>query len=480
MRLREVAKVPISTDAYSLYVREGSQASAQVFALDYGDKLRVYDVSGSLKSSRNWSSKVRCIAAADIDGEGKDALVGGVGKRVLVVDHKGRPMWKIELESAVLACDARDVDGDDAAEVVVALQNKRVILWNDDKVALFSRRMDNTIADVWLEDITNDNEMEIVVADRTGTLTILSSAGYELKRLELGSALTVFGVLSFGKRKMFVTGDRSKQLSIWDIKGKKITSIDLTGRPKALATGMADDVSDTAYLVVSTDDRRLSFWEVIETTRETRSERITLQQMESTKMTLYRRAIKCGNCGAPALPETKKCSSCGAILAQLDEYKTKEFIKESIESITTKHSRIKLKDLDRILRRTLPRPATYNLRRALQAMIESKDIVGHIDGNTFVRTVKRKRVKDMMPSKQKLAEVPDALKALLRKEKHLDIDAMVKETEIPREILRQTLLILLADGVIEGNLTDEHFILAKSQDKNQFVKKLHTELMDLS
>ncbi|MHA2424739.1 MAG: hypothetical protein ACXAEF_08115, partial [Candidatus Thorarchaeota archaeon] len=466
--------------AYSLYVREGSHASAQVFALDYGDKMRIYDVSGSLKSSRNWSSKVRCIAVGDIDGEGKDALIGGVGKRVLVVDHKGRPMWKIELESTVLACDARDVDGDDAAEVVVALQNKRVILWNDDKIALFSRRMDKTISDVWLEDITNDNEMEIVVAQRTGTLVILSSAGYELKRLELGGTITVFGVLSFGKRKMFVTGDRSKQLTIWDIKGKKISSIDLTGRPKALATGKADDVSDTAYLVVSTDDRRLSFWEVIETTRETRSERITLQQMESTKMTLYRRAIKCGNCGAPALPEAKKCESCGAVLEEMDEYKTEEFIKESIDSITTKHSKIKLKDLDRILRRTLPRPATYNLRRAIQAMIEGKEIEGHIDGNTFVRTVKRRKVKDVMPSKQKLAEVPDALKALLGREKHLEIDAMVKETGIPRDILRHTLLILLADGVIEGNLTGDHFVLAKKQDTNQFVKKFHRELTELS
>ena len=479
MRLREVAKVPIAADAYSLYIRQGSQASAQVYALDYGDKLRVYDVSGSLKSSRNWSSKVRCIAVGDIDGEGKDALVGGIGKRVLVVDHKGRPMWKIELESTVLACDARDVDGDDAAEVVVALQNKRVILWNDDKVALFSRRIDKTIADVWLEDITNDNEMEVVVADRTGNLIVLSSAGYELKRLELGKSLTVFGVLSFGKRKMFVTGDRSKTLTIWDIKGKQISTIELTGRPKALATGMADDVSDTAYLVVSTDDRRLSFWEVIETARETRSERITLQQMESTKRTLYRRAIKCGNCGAPALPEAKKCDSCGAVLEKLDEYKTKEFIKESIDSITTKHSRIKLKDLDRILRRTLPRPATYNLRRAIQAMIEAKEIEGHLDDNTFVRTVKRKRVRDVMPSKEKIAEVPDVLKALLRREKHLEIDAMVRKTDIPREILRQTLLILLADGVIEGNLTGDHFVLAKNQDTNQFVKKFHSEIRDL-
>ncbi|MDF1538110.1 MAG: hypothetical protein P1Q69_04325 [Candidatus Thorarchaeota archaeon] len=480
LRLREVAKVPVAADAYSLYVRQGSAANAQVFALDYGDKLRVYDVAGSLKSSRNWSSKVRCIAVGDIDGDGKDALVGGVGKRVLVVDHKGRPMWKIELESTVLACDARDVDGDDAAEVVVALQNQRVILWNDDKVALFSIKVDNKIADVWLEDITNDNEMEVVVADRLGNLTILSTAGYELMRLKLGKSLTVFGVLSFGKRKMFVTGERSKRLDIWDIDGNKLTSIDLTGNPKALATRMADDVTDTAYLVVSTDDRRLSFWEIVESSKETQSEKRIMQEMGSTKLTLYRRAIKCGNCGAPALPESRKCDACGAVLERLEGYKTKEFIKESIDSITTKHEKIKLKDLDRILRRTLPRPATYNLRRSLQSMIEAKEIEGHLDDDTFVRTVKRKRVQDVMPPKEKIAEIPEVLLALLRGDNHLEIDTMVRRTGVPRNILRHTLLILLAEGIIEGNLSEDHFVLAKNQDTKQFIKKLHSELVELS
>ncbi|MFW9907199.1 MAG: hypothetical protein ACFFEF_01380 [Candidatus Thorarchaeota archaeon] len=480
MKLREVAKVPVSADAYSLYIRQGSQASSQVFTLDYGDKLRVYDVSGSLKSSRNWSSKVRCIAVGDIDGNGKDALVGGVGKRVLVVDHNGRPMWKIELESTVLACDARDVDGDDSAEVVVALQNQRVILWNDDKVALFSRRMDKTITDVWLEDITNDSEMEVVVADRSGNLIIMSSAGYELKRLKLGDSLTALGVLSFGKRKMFVTGDKTRILTIWDIDGNAISQIELTGKPKALATGMADDIADTAYLVVSTDDHRISFWEIIESTRETKSERITLQEMESTKKTLYRRAIKCGNCGAPALPETKRCDACGSVLEILEEYKTQEFVKESIDSITTKHDRIALKELDRILRRTLPRPATYNLRRSIQSMIEANEIEGHLDGNTFVRTVKRKRIEDDMPPKEKIDEIPQILTALLKGEKHIEIDAMVKRTGVPRTILRQTLLLLLADGSIEGSLSRDYFVLGKYQDGDQFIRKLHSELMELS
>ena len=110
MKIRAVASVPTTANVYSVYVRQKRDASAQVFSLDYGDRMRVFDAKGTLRSTRKWSSKVRCIAVADVIGDGKDALVGGVGKKVLVVDHRGSTVWNIRLESDVIACDARDVD----------------------------------------------------------------------------------------------------------------------------------------------------------------------------------------------------------------------------------------------------------------------------------------------------------------------------------------------------------------------------------
>ncbi|MHA2072059.1 MAG: hypothetical protein ACW985_09775 [Candidatus Thorarchaeota archaeon] len=476
MRLREVARVPVSANAYSLYVRQQKDARAQVFSLDYGERLRIYDTTGSLKTSRGYSSKVRCIAVADVESSGEDALIGGAGKRVLVVDQKGRVLWKNDLESSVIACDARDVDGDDAAEVVAALQNKRVILWNHEQTALFSRTVDQAISDVWLEDITNDSELEVVIAQRKGTVLILSAAGYELKRLELGNTITVFGVLAFGKRRLFVTGNHSPQLQIWDIDGNAVSSIMLPAPPKALATGIPDDVSDIAYLVVSTRDRKLIFWEAQDTVKVKRSEKATLQEIESTKMTLYRRSIKCGNCGAPTSPEAMECTSCGAKLEMLDEYAIEEYMQDSIESITSKHSRIQLKELDRILRKTLPRPAAYNLRRSIQTMIKKGLIDGHFDGDVFVRTVEKKPKRKVAPSKAATNAAVKLAKNLLDKQDSFDIELVEKETGVPRQILRRTLIILLGEGLIEGILMGNVFSLAKEQSIGKFLNIFQKEL----
>ena len=474
MKIRAVASVPTTANVYSVYVRQKQDASAQVFSLDYGDRMRIFDAKGMLRSTRKWSSKVRCIAVADIEGEGKDALVGGVGKKVLVVDHRGSTVWNIRLESDVIACDARDVDGDDAAEVVVALENKRIILYNNDKDAIFTRNVDSPIADVWLEDITKDTELEVVIADKNGKITILTAAGYHLKELQLGNRITVFAVLSFDERILFVTGDLSSTLRIWDIDGNEIQRLDVGNVPRSMATGEPDDISDISYLVVSTKDRKLSFWEVEESGKASRSEKVILQQIGSTKDILYRRAIKCGNCGAPTSPEVAKCESCGATLQVIEEYVIEEYIQESIESITGKHTQIKLKELDRILRKTLPRPAAYNLRRSLQAMIQSGDIEGHIDGSTFVRTKKKPKYKKI--DEKEARNVHSILVNLLRGTETVDVIKMEKETGIDRTLLRRTLIILLGEGTIQGTLDGNLFALDERMSSRDFVEKLIEEL----
>lgn len=479
MKIRSVAEVPTSANVYSVYVRQKQDASTQIFSLDYGDRLRIFDAMGILRSTRKWSSKVRCIAVADIEGEGKDALVGGVGKKVLVVDHRGSPVWNIRLESDVVACDARDVDGDDAAEVVVALQNQRVILYNDDRDAIFTKTMRNPIADVWLEDITKDSELEVVVADKMGLITVLTAAGYQLKELQLGSHLSVFAVLSFGERTLFITGDQSPTLRLWDIDGNEVARLDVGDNPRAMATGIPDDISDVAFLVVSTTDRKLHFWEVLQSGTASRTEKVILQQIGSTKTVLYRRAIKCGNCGAPTSPEVSTCSSCGATLEMIEEYAVEEYIQESIDSITSKHNKIKLRELDRILRRTLPRPAAYNLRRSLQAMIQSNEIEGHIDGNMFVRTESKKK-KIPVPSRKDVEKVKGTLRDLLHGTDTLDISRLEKETGVDRRILRRTLIILLGEGTIRGSLSGDEFILEEKQNINDFERKLVDELASWS
>jgi hypothetical protein len=254
-----------------------------------------------------------------------------------------------------------------------------------------------------------------------------------------------------------------------------VGKIAISASPMAMASGTPDEVSDEAYLVIGTRDRKISFWQIRESARVTRTEKRVLKEIESTKQTVYRRAIKCGNCGAPVSPESSRCPSCGAALEMLDEYAIEEFIQESIDSITLKHNRIKLKELDRILRRTLPRPAAYNLRRALQTMIQNEIIDGHIDGNTFVRT-EDKRKKRVKVSETSIDKAQRILIELLRDQRTIDIQQMEKESGVDRRILRRTLLILLGEEKAKGALSGDEFALDKKENIERFVRNLIDEL----
>ncbi|NHJ14558.1 MAG: zinc ribbon domain-containing protein, partial [Candidatus Thorarchaeota archaeon] len=321
-----------------------------------------------------------------------------------------------------------------------------------------------------------DSELEVVIAEQTGVVTILTAAGYELKRLELGNVITVFAVLTYGKRKLFVTGDHSPTLKIWDIDGNVLEQITVPAAPKAIASGTPDDVSDLAYLVIASRDRKLSFWEIRGPVKVTSEEKITLQAIESTKTTLYRRAIKCGNCGAPTSPEAPECSACGAKLQVLGEYVIEQYIQDSIDSITSRHTKMKLKDLDTILRKTLPQPAAYNLRRSIQAMLKKGKIEGHFDENAFVRTVKAEPKKLEKPSAEQVERAEEILVDLLRGKDTLDIKLLERKTGIDRRILRHTLLILLGEGAIQGTFYGDEFTLDRNERPEEFVRKMAKEL----
>ena len=157
-----------------------------------------------------------------------------------------------------------------------------------------------------------------------------------------------------------------------------------------------------------------------------------------------------------------------------------EYIQESIDSITSKHERIQLHELDRILRRTLPRPAAYNLRRSLQAMIQSRAIEGYIQENMFVRTQAGARKILKKPDQKAIQRVPSAILDLLKGQGSFEVAKLERETEVDRDVLRRTLIILLGEGEVKGTLDGNEFRLSEGQDPRELARLMTEELRSWS
>lgn len=109
-------------------------------------------------------------------------------------------------------------------------------------------------------------------------------------------------------------------------------------------------------------------------------------------------------------------------------------------------------------------------------MIQSESIDGHIDGSTFVRTEIGKPKKLAKLEEKDIRNIETTLLSLLRGTDNLDIARMEKQTGVDRTTLRRTLIILLGDGIIQGTLEGDLFILNDKMDMRYFVGKLVDEL----
>jgi hypothetical protein len=113
-------------------------------------------------------------------------------------------------------------------------------------------------------------------------------------------------------------------------------------------------------------------------------------------------------------------------------------------------------------------------------MIQSGEIEGYIQGNTFVRT-KADRMKGLKkPKDDDIRRVPRALEDLLRGTNSVDVEKLEKETGVDSRILRRTLIILLGEELIDGTLEGNEFVLGKDADARQLAQRMLTELKNWS
>ncbi len=454
---------------YDIFVRT-TKRGVEIYTIDYDEKLKVFSPAGKETSSRKWTSKVRTVAIGDIDADGYDDIVAGTKDCVIVIGNKGQVIYQIAKSSPVITCDAADVDGDYADEFAAAMRDNTVSLWNDD-MKLFTRSFPSPVVSVRLENITDDPEYEIVVMERSGNISILSAAGYLLKQFTVPSKIRVGTVLNLENDKLFATGDKSNNLKIWDMGGRLVQELKLSDRPFALDADRHPR-SDSLYLAIGTRLPALEIYRVKGDTMSSLTRRV-IDEISSTKETVYRRAIRCGHCGAPVSPETPSCANCGAILDALQPQQIDEFISETILSVTSLNPRIALRELDRVIRRSLPRPAVYNLRSQLQEMVRCELISGHFedDGRTFVFTGLRGAL--VTPSMSRR----DARKLLSRVVSGnkielgelLDMKAALQDPDVDHELdaatIRRALILLRGKGQISGEFIDTKSFAFESKEE---------------
>ncbi|MCF2138024.1 MAG: zinc ribbon domain-containing protein [Candidatus Thorarchaeota archaeon] len=467
---------------YDLFVRTRRDGSIEIFTIDYGGKLGIYDTEGHKIASRAWSPEVRSIAIGDVDSDFADDVIAGTKDCVIIIGAKGNRIAKIERPSPVITCDAADIDGDCASEVIAALQNNEVTLWNDETTVIFSRKFESPVTSVRLENMTDDEDLDVVVIERKGRVTVLSASGHVLKEIELDDKdIRVATVLDLEKEKVIVTGGpKEAALKIWNVEGHLISRIPLPDVPHSIDANRHFR-GNSLFLVVGTQANTLEIIRLVSAKESAATKRV-VEELRSTKKEIYRRPIRCGYCGAPVPPDVNRCPSCGAYLESFEEEELDKFITETISSVLEADHQIKLNELDRIVRRTLPAPRVYNLRRHIQSMVKQGIVSGHFRGCTFIATTRPKPKTTARP----LAEREKQIRAIVSTRRSdigdlIDIADALSDTDIDHELsprdIRHALILLMKQGEIEGEFVGRGtFLLTSKIDDKTLYKKIASKI----
>ncbi len=197
------------------------------------------------------------VAAADLDGDGRQEFVAGdrSGRLVCLNEH-GRPVWTLQLDGGVKTVPALgDVDGDGEPEILLGTTRSPLVWISANGKVLRSAGKGRPVgSSPLLCDLDGDSKAEILVGEDKG-LSCYSAQGKRLWHVrtlkQVHDAVTVADLDQDGKPEILVV-DLKGQLSCLDRNGKlkwtadveqrvrrspSVADVDRDGQPEVLVAG---------------------------------------------------------------------------------------------------------------------------------------------------------------------------------------------------------------------------------------------------
>lgn len=172
--------------------RLGRDAPAGLYAATEQGTLLALRADGSRRWAKSFGAAINDVAAADLDGDGKDeAILGRQDCFVTVLDDDGRELWSKQIpyyrERPVVACVmAGDIDGDGKPEVVAGAYNWRFYAFRADGTELWNYETVRKSLCGAVADIDGDGKDEILCGTEYYSTTTLKGDGTRLWSYNFG------------------------------------------------------------------------------------------------------------------------------------------------------------------------------------------------------------------------------------------------------------------------------------------------------
>ncbi len=279
-------------------------SAPDIVGCSFSAEMRVFNLKGNETLSTEFSPDITCFKAAPIREKTSIELVTcDIDGFVRVADKSGDPIWSTKLEAPVACMDIGDFRGEGKSEIIVGLENKKLVGLDNAGKTFLSFETKETILDCAIGRLpvkTTDVEKKIVVLLKNGTIMSVIPPGHLEQLFQFENDPRCLTLVDDPIRPMLIIGDRQGFLKVLDADGKILDVLTFSTGINCLdGYNPPPDQPEDAYFVAATENN-LNLFKIVKTG-------FVAGKSQGKEMI-------CPHCGATARSDEKACRECGSKL----------------------------------------------------------------------------------------------------------------------------------------------------------------------
>jgi len=209
--------------------------SPEIIGCSFDETMQIYNLQGKQVMVSEFSSKITTFLVAPITMEKNvELLSGDINGIVRLLGKQGNLIWSINLKSPIICNDIGDFLGNGTNEIVLGLQNNKLIFLNEKGQIIESFKAPGGIKDCTIIDNSDNFLGKLIVLLKDGKIINFDKDGRWQEVFQLNDDPTSIKYIKIFGYQILIIGNKSGLLKLSDFEGDILGEISLNNKIRSV------------------------------------------------------------------------------------------------------------------------------------------------------------------------------------------------------------------------------------------------------
>ncbi|MHA2390657.1 MAG: hypothetical protein ACXAEX_01705 [Promethearchaeota archaeon] len=221
----------------------------EVIGCSFSAEMKAFDLKGNEKFLIEYPSNNTCLKIASVNKENNIELISGnLDGLINIVDTKANAVWSKKLNSAVICMDTGDIKDDTRSEILVGLDEQKLVGLDNNGEIFLEFKTDDYILDCAIGYFSDDYAGKCFVLLKSGEIFNVTNEGKPELVVKLEEQPTSLTLCNYNEQPVMLVGYKNGSLKIFNSHQEIIGEYELK-----------EKVSRLDSFVISSEQKKESF-----------------------------------------------------------------------------------------------------------------------------------------------------------------------------------------------------------------------------